>query len=279
VRYWTNIKYKLKDNIDLATQLLIIILGTYIFILSEDQRLWKTPVLFVGLLIWFLTRKEKKHPILWITFLVMLVLDLYNTYFWVANHHFMLILMVLSVISYKYHKRDDVLFKNIQMLLFVVITASVIQKLMSSQFMNGDFYYYMINRGSLFSIFLNILPESLEVVKSNSESITSLYDSNPNTGANIILKDTFANLGLISVIFAWIIIGVESLVAIAVLCKPTSTWSHLIFTMMILLILCARLETGFAALLAICGIFLCSNLKLRLLYIIIVIGCVSLVVT
>ncbi|MFT4611266.1 MAG: hypothetical protein ACJA1H_002018 [Glaciecola sp.] len=274
-----NIKDELNDQIELAIQLLLLMLGAYIFILAENQRLWKIPILFVGLVIWFLTRKKTKHPILWIVFFMLLVLDLYVSYFWVANHHFLLIFMVLTVLFYSYHKRSDVLLKNIQMLLFVVLIASAMQKLTSSQFMNGNFYYYMINRGSMFSVFINVLPESFDVVKSNSESITTLYDSNPNNGKKIILKDVFSNLGLISITFAWITVAVEFIVAIAILWKPRSTWTHLIFIMMIFTILCARLETGFIALLALCGLFLCSNAKLKLLYIVIVMGCISLVVT
>jgi hypothetical protein len=131
----------------------------------------------------------------------------------------------------------------------------------------------------MFSVFINVLPESFDVVKSNSESITTLYDSNPNNGKKIILKDVFSNLGLISITFAWITVAVEFIVAIAILWKPRSTWTHLIFIMMIFTILCARLETGFIALLALCGLFLCSNAKLKLLYIVIVMGCISLVVT
>tara|TARA_B100000809_G_scaffold111697_1_gene110241 strand:+ start:795 stop:1649 length:855 start_codon:yes stop_codon:yes gene_type:complete len=279
VKNWFNINDKLNDHIELAIQLLLLMLGVYIFILAENQRLWKIPVLFVGLLIWFLTRKKTKHPILWIVFFMLLVLDLYVSYFWVANHHFLLIFMVLTVLFYSYHKRSDVLLKNIQMLLVVVLIASAMQKLMSNQFMDGNFYYYMISRGSMFSVFINVLPESFDVIKSNSESITTLYDSNPNNGKNIILKDVFSNLGLISIAFAWITVAVEFMVAIAILWKPRSTWTHLIFIMMIFTILCARLETGFIALLAICGLFLCSNAKLRSLYIVIVMGCISLVVT
>jgi len=279
VKYWISIKNKLKDNIELAMQLLLLMLSVYTFILAENERIWKMPVLFIGLLIWLFTRKKSKHPIHWIVFFMLLLIDLYYSYFWVANHHFMLIFMVLVVIFYSYHKRSDVLLKNIQLLLFIVVIASVIQKLMSSQFMSGEFYYYMINRGSLFRNFIDVLPDGLEVVKSNSESISALYESNPNNGENIVVKDVFSNLGKISYIFAWGIMVLEFIVAIGVIWKPRSTWTHLLFSIMILSILCARLETGFAALLAICGVFLCRNINLRLLYIIIVLGCFSLVVT
>ena len=277
--YWLDVKDKLSDKIELATKLLLLMLGAYVFIMAENERLFKIPVLFVGLLIWFLVRKKTKHPIIWIVFFVLLVLDLCFSYFWVANHHFMLMFMVLAIIVFNYHKRHDILLKNMQVLLFVVVITSVMQKLMSNQFMNGNFYYYMINRGSIFGVFFNFLPESLEVAKSNSENISTLYDLNPNNAKSIVLKDVFSNLGLISVIFAWTSVVLEFIVAIAILWKPRSTWTHLFLIAMILGILSTRFETGFMALLAICGVFLCSNLKLRLLYTLIVIGCIVMMIT
>lgn len=277
--YWLDIKDKLKNPIEIAIQLLLMVLVAYVFIMAEEQRIWKIPVIFVGLLIWFFFHKKTKHPMLWIMFFVLLVFDLCYSYFWVANHHFMLLFMVLSVILFSYHKRSDVLLKNIQLLLAVVVMASVVQKLTSSQFMSGNFYYYMINRGTLFGIFLNFFPDSLEVAKSNSESFLVLQATDPNLAQSIVLKDIIPNLGLISLIFAWATVVVEFMVAISILWKPRSKWTHLLFATMIIGILFTRLETGFMALLAICGFLLCSNLKLRLLYVIIVMGSITLIVT
>jgi hypothetical protein len=61
--------------------------------------------------------------------------------------------------------------------------TSILQKLMSSQFMSGDFYYYyyyMINRGLLFKVNLRFNPEILEMVKSNSEQIVASKATDPN---------------------------------------------------------------------------------------------------
>ncbi|WP_175455631.1 hypothetical protein [Winogradskyella thalassocola] len=165
------------------------------------------------------------------------------------------------------------------MLLVVVLVSSAFQKLMSSQFMSGEFYYYVFNRGGLFRSFLNFSSESLEIVNSNSESILILQDKDPNSNENIVLKDIVPNLHVISLIFAWVTIVFEFIVAIAILWKPKHRWTHLLLSLMILGILCTRLETGFMALLGICGLFLCGNLKLRLLYVTIVLGCVTMMIT
>ena len=187
--------------------------------------------------------------------------------------------MVFSVILYLYHKRSDILQKNIQMLLVVVLMASVVQKLMSTQFMSGDFYYYMFNRGSLFGVFLNFFPESLAIAKSNVQNVLTLQKIDPNIKESIIIKDVFPNVGVVSHVFAWVTVVIEFIVAMALLWKPKSTWTQLIFAMLILGILFTRLETGFMGLLAICGLFLCNNSKIRFLFVLIVMGCLTLIVT
>jgi hypothetical protein len=157
--------------------------------------------------------------------------------------------------------------------------VSALQKVASSQFINGDFYYYVLSRGSLFREFLNFFPEIIEITSSNSENIMDLNTKNPNYKEYIILKDAIPNLGMICRVFAWISILVEFLVAIAILWKPKNAWTHLLLIIMIIGILCTRFESGFMALLAISGLFLCKNLKLRLLYVVIIMGCVTLMVT
>lgn len=247
--------------------------------MAEKFSLWKVPVLFIGLLAWFLFRNKTKHPVIWLLFLVLLVLDICLMYLKVANHHFMITFMVLSVVMYKYHERKEVLLINIQIIVVIVVLASVVQKLMSSQFMSGDFYYYMINRGSLFSSFFRLFPEALSVAKSNAVGFMDLQATDPNLLQSTDIKDVIPNLAVICRIFAWITVVLESMVAVAILLKPKSTWTHLLFSTMIIAILCARLETGFMALLAISGLFLCKHIKLKLLYVMIAIGCVTLIVT
>ncbi|MBO3097936.1 hypothetical protein [Gelidibacter pelagius] len=279
MKYWTDIKDHLKDQISLAGQLLLLILAAYVFMMADENRRWKVPIIFIGLLSYFLLRHKKKHPIIWITFLGLLTVDLYHNYFWLANHHFMLMFIVLSVLIYHYHKRSDILLKNIQILLVIVVLTSVVQKLTSSQFMTGNFYYNMFNHGDLFINFMNFFPESLEIAKSNSKSVIDLQATDPNIGESIVLRDVFPSLSSISYIFAWITVVIELVVAITLLLKPKGLWTHLVFTMMIIGILCTRFETGFMALLAICGVYLCNNLRLRLVYVLIVVGCFTLMIT
>ncbi|NRR92544.1 hypothetical protein HSX10_13300 [Winogradskyella undariae] len=279
MKYWMTIEERLKNNIALALQLLLLLVGVYIIIMAEEFRIWKIPLLIIGLLSWFFFGNKTKYPIIWIMLFMILIVDLCNLYFGVANHHFMLLYMVLSVLLYFYHKRTEILQKNIQMLLVVVVITSVVQKLMSSQFINGDFYYDMMNKGGLFRVFFRFFPEKFELIKSNYQSFLDLNNTNPNLYKKIELKTIIPHQASVSLVFAWVTIFVEFLVALFILVKPKNTWTHLLFAMMILGVLCTRLETGFMALLSICGLLLCHNLKLRLLYVLMVVGCITLVVT
>ena len=247
--------------------------------MAEKNRRWKVPLLLIGLLIWILWRNKKKRPVAYLVLFSLLIVDLFNDYFWVANHHFMLIFIVLSVIIYEYHKSNEILLKNVQIIFVIVVLTSVAQKLMSSQFMSGDFYYYMTNRGTLFKSVLRFFPESLNIAKSNAKSIHELQATDPNLGGIINLKNIFPNLGLISHVFAWITVAFEFLVASAILFKPKSIWAHILLILMITGILCTRFETGFMALLAISGLFLCNNIYLRLLYVLIISSCMILIFT
>ncbi|WP_179335156.1 hypothetical protein [Winogradskyella costae] len=278
MKYWSDIQNTLKDNIALGTKFLLFFLATYIFIMAEQYGIWKSPILILAIFSWFFLQGKTRYIVIWIALFSLLVFDLYPFYFRVGNHHFVLTFMVLSVILYFYHKRRHILLKNIQMLLVIVVATSAIQKLISSQFMSGEFYYYMMNRGFIFNVLHPLFSESLEVAKSNSDQIIELQATDPNLKESIVLTNIFPSLGLFSRIFSWITVAVEFIVAIAILWKPKSKWVHLLFIVLILSILCTRLETGFMALLAICGMFLCRNLSLRLLYAMIIIICMSLII-
>lgn len=263
----------------LASLLLLVMLTIYSVLKAVDNWQWKVAVICIGILSWFLYKDRYKHPVIWLVLFTVLLIDLYFDYFTVANHHFMFVLMVGAVISYNYHQRKDILFINIQWLLVLVIAASVLQKLMSPQFMSGDFYYFMMNRGFLFQSFMNVVPGSVEIINSNDDLFASLKKSDPNLGLTITFRDVVPNLGVICQVFAWTTIAMELLVASALLLKPKKTWTHLLLILMIIGILCTRIETGFMALLAICGLMLSEKGFLKGIYVIIITGCILLIAT
>ena len=169
--------------------MLLLMLVTYLFILAEDQVFWKISIACIGLFTWLLFRNKTKHAILWIMFFALLLVDLFYSYFWVANHHFLLIFMVLSVMLFSYHKQRNIFLKNIQMLVVIVVLASVVQKVSSRQFMSGDFYYFVLNIGAFFKYFFDFFPESLDLAKSNSESLKLLRETDPNLRGSIVFNN------------------------------------------------------------------------------------------
>lgn len=279
MKYWIAIKNNRNQPISAAIQLLLLVSAIYIFFMGENLRLYKVFILFLGLIAWFFSQNKIKSKSIWIVILALLVLDLFNSYFWVANHHFVLLFMVLSVIFYNYSNNKKNLLDHIKWIVVIVVIFSAIQKLMSSEFMSGEFYYQVINRGFVFRRILNLFPESVAVIESNAELISNLHATDPNLGEGIVLKQVIPQAALISTLFAWITVFVEFFVAIALFLRPKNTWTHVFFILMILGILSIRLETGFMALLAICGVFLCKNEKLRLVHIALVLGCITLIVT
>lgn len=263
----------------LASLLLLVMLTIYSVLKAVDNWQWKVAVICIGILSWLFFKARFKHRIIWMVFIALLLIDLFFDYFTVANHHFMFVLVVGAVLSYNYHLRNDLLFINIQLLLVVVLAASVLQKLMSPQFISGEFYYFMMNRGFLFKNYMDVVPQSAEIIKSNGDLFSALKKSDPNLGLTMTFRDVVPNLGLISQVFAWTTIAMELLVASALLLKPKHTGTHLLLMVMIIGILCTRIETGFMALLAICGLILSEKGFLKGIYVIIITGCILLIAT
>lgn len=263
----------------LGKLMLLLVLLVYIIILTENQFYIKTAIVCLGLLSWFVLNNTMRKTLPWIVIITLLLVDLFYSYFWVANHHFMLMFMVFSMILLAFHKQQDIFIKNIQFLVVIVIMASVVQKVSSSQFIDGSFYYHALDVGGLFKNIINFFPESLDITQSNSDNINALYKSDPNLNESVVLKPIFNNLKFISVLFAWSTIIIEFIIAIILLWKPKTIFTHVLFIAMIVAVLITRLETGFMCLLAISGFFLCANKNLRFIYIAIILGCITLIIT
>ncbi|NRD20314.1 hypothetical protein HNV08_09670 [Winogradskyella eckloniae] len=272
-----HIKNSLKDPIKIAQFLLALFAVIYLVLLADDFFVFKIPILVGGLVFWIIDYKKRAFPVLWLTILVLLIIDVIGSYFWVANHHFLLCFMVLSMITFFYHKRSSILFVNIQTLVVIVLLLSVFQKLFSSQFISGNFYYHDINQGAMFRPLFYLFPDSLEIANQNVDNIKKLKESDPNLEHSIAVIDIVPNLRIMTVIYAWLTILVEAIVALFLIWKPRSTWTHLFLIIMICGILFTKLETGFMSLLAICGLFLCTSLKQKLIYIAILMVCILII--
>ncbi len=215
---------------------------------------------------------------IWSLFLMIFIIELTIKYFIKANHHFLLVYIIILLIVYHKNRSWQEFVDNIKWIVIIVLMCSAIQKLISPQFVSGDFYYYMLNTGKFFKPILYFTPEVKEIIAGNYSQIIDLEQTNPNLSKSITLQNVLPNLEVISRLFAWLTIALELVIAAILFWKPKHTLTHVLFIILILGIFFTRLESGFLTLLAICGFWLTENLKFRAFYALLAIGFMSLIV-
>ncbi len=263
---WKHIKEVLSDKSTLGLNLLFIFMIAYLIITGGDHRKIKLFLLCGGLFLLVFFVKKITQPLLWYIFLVILISDLICDYFVRANHHFFLIYITMVIIVYLHNSRLQDLVTNIKLLAAIVLLFSGIQKLVSPQFVSGDFYYYMINTGGFFKPMLYFNENMNDIVLSNKAQIAELTQSDPNNLKTITLQNILPNLDVLSHVFAWVTIIMELLSAILILWKPKHILTHIVFILLIMGVFFTRFENGFLALLAISGVWLSENYKIRAIY-------------
>lgn len=276
---WNSIKKVLSDKSTLGIHLLFILLLVYVVSTGDNHRGIKLPALIIGISFIVFFVKQITQPLLWYLFLVILLIDLICDYFVRANHHFLSIYVTLVVIIFLHNDHIEFFTTNIKLLVVIVLLFSGIQKLLSPQFVSGDFTYYMINTGYFFKPILYLDHDIYDTVLNNKRQLLELKQTNPNEMGSIKLKNVFPNIAAISRIFAWFTIAVEIIAGLLILWKPRHIGTHFIFIMLILGIFLTRLETGFLALLAISGIWLTNNIWIRATYALLAIVFLSLMIT
>ncbi len=217
--------------------------------------------------------------VLWSVLLGIFITELTLKYFLKANHHFLLVYMIMLLIIYNKNRNWENFNVNIKWIVVIVLMFSAIQKMVSPAFISGDFFYLMMNTGKFFKLILNFTPDIQEIIASNASQIRELEQTNPNTLKSITLQPVLPNLDIISHLFAWLTIALELVIAMVFIWNPKHRISHFLFIILILGIFFTRLESGFLTLLTICGIWLTESRKFRTLYIILSIGFMGLIIT
>lgn len=276
---WNHIKEVLSDKPTVGLNLLFIFLVAYITLTGGDHRKIKLFLVFAGLFLVALFIRKITQPLLWYIFLTILVSDLICDYFVRANHHFLLIYLTVLIIIFLQNSKLDDIISNIKLLLFIVLLFSSIQKLLSPQFISGDFYYYMINTGSFFKPLLYFNQEMNDIVLANKAQIAELGKLNPNDSNVVKLQNVFPNQDTMCRVYAWFSIFMELITGILILWKPKHIFTHVLFILLILGIFLTRLESGFMALLAISGIWLTDHFKIRAIYVILTVVMLSIMIT
>lgn len=267
MRFYRNyIKQILADQTTLGIKLLFLFICVYLINSTADHPWIKMVVLCLALMAIVLFVKTIHQSLLWYIFLALFLLDLITNFYGKANHHFLLIYLTILIIQFIQNGRMVQLIANIKYLVVIVLLFSSLQKLMSPQFVTGDFYYYMFNTGKLFKPFLYFNQEMGEIIASNNSKILALGKSNPNTLESIHLQNIFPNIYNISLVFAWFTITLEFFIALLLLWKPKHNVTHMLYIILILGIFLTRLENGFLTLLAISGFWLAGKSSFRAVY-------------
>lgn len=276
---WKHIKEVIFDEKYLGLNLLFLFIVIYIIKTGGDHHKVKFFLLCFGLTFLILFVKKIKQPLLWYFFLIILIHDLISDYFVRANHHFFLIYLIVLTIIYLHNQHLENFVTNIKLLLVIVLFFSGIQKLLSPQFISGDFYYYMINTGKFFKPIFYFSQETNDIIASNKAQILELKRSEPNSYESIYFENVYPNLNVISRVYAWVSIIIELAGAVMILWKPKNLITHILFIMIILGVFLTRLESGFLALLAISGVWLTDSLKIRAIYVAMTILFFALIIT
>ncbi|MCK7588970.1 hypothetical protein M0G43_00130 [Subsaxibacter sp. CAU 1640] len=277
--YWKSARASLSDKNMLGLTLFFLFSLTYVITTGVDHRKIKLFLFCLVLTIALLVVKNIKQPILWFLFLIILINDLICDYLVRANHHFLMVYMTISVIIFLSNSKTVDFLRNIQLVTAIILFFSGIHKLISPQFISGDFYYYMINTGSFFKPILYFNHEMNDIVLNNKNLISELGKEDPINSTTITLQNVIPNLDIISRAFAWFTIIIELIVGIAIVWKPKSVMTHLLFIMLVVGIFFTRLENGFLTLLAICGIWLSENHKITAVYLFLAIISMAFVIT
>lgn len=270
---------RLAEKSSLGEVILLILSLIYLISSNFSQLKIQLPLMLLSIILALFFINKLNQILLWSIFLAIFISELVMKYFVKANHHFLLVYVILLIIFYHKNGRWEDFVANIKWIVVIVLMCSAIQKLISPQFVSGDFYYYMLNTGKFFRPMLYFTPEIKEIIFSNYSQIIELERTNPNLTNSITLQNILPNLDVISRVFAWLTIALEFIIAAVLFWKPKHTFSHILFIILILGIFFTRLESGFLTLLAICGFWLTESLKFRALYVILAIGFMVLIVT
>lgn len=265
-------KILLENKNNLGILLVFILSMIYLIGTGKNHPWLLVSLILIGTLLVLILTHKLPQIVLWYGLLAIFTIDLALNYFLKANHHFLLVYIILLIIFYLKNGSREAFVDNIKWIIIIVLLFSSIQKLITPQFITGDFYYYMFNTGKFFKPVLYFYPELKEITKSNNFQITQLEHTNPNTLKAVKLQNIVPYLEVISRVFAWLTIALELAIALCFIGKPKHHITHLLFILLILGIFITRLENGFLTLLSICGIWLSEHQAIRRVYVILAIG-------
>ena len=250
----------------------------YVVLFSTDLNSWFLfPLVVIVLGIVILKKEFYKDSKFWGVVCILFLPNLVYGYYIVGNHYFLMTyICILFIIATSFKNNEDhILQRNAKWLLCLVMSFAVIQKLMSPEFMSGEFIGHMAYTGQLFKLPLYVNTEIQEVFTQNIEKLNSLN----NIGKEIYFIPPFEHLKEFAVFFTFLTIAVE-IIFVILLLSPFTALKNWFFVGFIAILMLTRQETGFIAM-------LCLLLQMQLgknqhifkaMYLILFLVCISLIV-
>lgn len=237
-------------------------------------------VLIVVLLAANFTNGRKKFPkLFWGLTTLLALLDLVPYYFLAANHSFVLFYSTLLIfISHFYPlERIKILKLNTLFLLLLILFLGALQKLLSPDFMSGDFMSFMTLKGELFKP-LQMAKVFPDVFSENLAQITKCKNTVPTANTTIKLQTPFVGFEKFIYIFSLFVVISEFFIIPILLLKNSKT-KHLILVLFLVGLMLTRLETGFVALLTLLLIaqLPAAEKKIKMLYLLVFTSCIGLI--
>ena len=227
-------------------------------------------VLFFGGLN-FLFRYKKEDVLyslnIWVPIFLIFLIELVSNYYREGNHLFVLIyLSLLIILQVKVFKNTEILSSNIRYLLSIIMIFSVVQKILSEEFISGNYFYYMMNVGAFFKPILTFNQEITETIETNRNNIMLLEQVDPNKLNSASLLNVIPNLKIVSITFAWLVVISEALLATLLVLKPKHNLTHVLFIGFIIGTFITRLEVGFLSILTVSALFLVRAYSFKVIY-------------
>ena len=204
-----------------------------------------------------------RHHLIWFVLAGSFALTIISDLLARGNHHFLGAYLSLAtglVLWGRSAQWREQWANNARWLLVGVMVFAVVQKLLSPEYLRGDFWGYFLSFGlaGKFVFATGFWDGTVEVFRQNREILASLGGSGLTDGAAATLKEPFPHFKIIVLVLTWGTLAAEALIALGFLLFRRALLAHIFLMGFILLLTLIRPEVEFAALLLVLGLMVCS---------------------
>ncbi|MFP6858943.1 MAG: hypothetical protein VCA73_16815 [Roseibacillus sp.] len=211
-----------------------------------------------------------QHYLAWFVLAGSFAVTIFSDLFAMGNHHFLGAYLSLAtglvLWGRSAHWREQWA-NNGRWLLVGVMVFAVAQKLLSPEYLRGDFWGYFLSFGlaGKFVFATGFWDGTVEVFRQNREFLAALGGSGLTDGAAATLKEPFPHFKIIVLVLTWGTLAAEALIALGFLLFRRALFAHIFLMGFVLLLTLIRPEVEFAALLLVLGFMVCSSARQRVL--------------